>query len=178
MTLEDPRIARLRQESESRSCNPNYAATNHAQNIATLIVAYDEQRRQIDSALEILFAASMPLGISDQQFNAQIILRSRDALTATTEHGPDWTDWQQGDDGDSCKCGFSGTSEECARNQALTTTTEQRETKPTCTEFRWLGQPFSFCDRCGKPFWDHTTYRNRAITGDEKAAVKKKWDRS
>ena len=35
------------------------------------------------------------------------------------EHGPDWSDYQDGDDGDSCKCGFNGTSEECATHRAL-----------------------------------------------------------
>ena len=51
-----------------------------------------------------------------------------DACIALTnpEHGPDWTDWQQGDDGDSCKCGFNGTSQECARNRATTTDPKQR----------------------------------------------------
>jgi hypothetical protein len=39
---------------------------------------------------------------------------------ANLEHGPDWTDWQEGDDGDSCKCGFNGTSQECARSRTRT----------------------------------------------------------
>ena len=35
------------------------------------------------------------------------------------EHKRDWSDWQPGDDGRSCSCGFNGTFEECAENRAL-----------------------------------------------------------
>jgi hypothetical protein len=49
--------------------------------LAALVKDYDDRGRQIDAVHEILFAASIPLDMSDQQFNAQIILRSRDALT-------------------------------------------------------------------------------------------------
>lgn len=29
------------------------------------------------------------------------------------------------------------------------------EPEPPCRAFRWIGQPFSSCDRCGKPAWEH-----------------------
>lgn len=25
-----------------------------------------------------------------------------------------------------------------------------------CPAFRWIGQPFSSCEQCGQPFWEHT----------------------
>lgn len=39
------------------------------------------------------------------------------ALDASREHGPDWSGWQDGDDGPSCKCGFNGTPDECRSNR-------------------------------------------------------------
>lgn len=36
----------------------------------------------------------------------------------TVEHKRDWSDWQPGDDGCSCSCGFNGTFEECAASRA------------------------------------------------------------
>jgi hypothetical protein len=29
------------------------------------------------------------------------------------QHDPDWSDWQDGDDGPSCACGFNGTVNDC-----------------------------------------------------------------
>ena len=26
----------------------------------------------------------------------------------------------------------------------------------TCYGFQWIGQPFSSCDNCGHPFWEHS----------------------
>lgn len=25
-----------------------------------------------------------------------------------------------------------------------------------CETFRWVGQPFTSCDECGLPYWEHT----------------------
>jgi hypothetical protein len=33
-------------------------------------------------------------------------------------------------------------------------TPEPGET-PACVWFAWIGQPFSSCDRCGRPAWEH-----------------------
>lgn len=47
---------------------------------------------------------------------------------ADVGHRPDWSDWQDGDFGPSCSCGFNGTPEECgaSRIHAATTTAETR----------------------------------------------------
>lgn len=36
-----------------------------------------------------------------------------DALGASREHGPDWSEWTPGSGRPSCKCGFAGTPEAC-----------------------------------------------------------------
>lgn len=60
-----------------------------------------------------------------------------------------------------------------------------------CYGFQWVGQPFSSCDNCGKPYWEHShddrgtrrdgtktkfghTFR-RVISQADKQAVKAKW---
>jgi hypothetical protein len=30
------------------------------------------------------------------------------------------------------------------------------EEKPACETFAWVGQPFTHCDDCGRPYWEHT----------------------
>lgn len=38
-----------------------------------------------------------------------------------------------------------------------------------CEGFQWIGQPFSSCDRCGRPYWEHTheeRVRPDAVLGD------------
>lgn len=62
-----------------------------------------------------------------------------------------------------------------------------RELDKPCEGFRWIGQPFSSCDRCGLPFWEHT-HESRAtkifgefdlipIPADHAEAVRQKWGR-
>lgn len=60
-----------------------------------------------------------------------------------------------------------------------------------CFAFAWLGQPFSSCDSCGKPYWEHThesvahpnpkngQYRvlHRVIRADLRERVRAKWER-
>jgi len=48
--------------------------------------------------------------------------------------------------------------------------------RPTCTDFHWMGQAFSSCDMCGKPFWDHVTHRGEPISDEFRAGVKRKWE--
>jgi hypothetical protein len=48
--------------------------------------------------------------------------------------------------------------------------------RPTCTDFHWVGQAFSSCDMCGKPFWDHVTHRGEPISDEFRAGVKRKWE--
>lgn len=60
-----------------------------------------------------------------------------------------------------------------------------------CAGFRWIGQPFSSCEECGQPYWEHThedrgtrrdgthvpfghTFR-RIISQKDKDACKAKW---
>lgn len=60
-----------------------------------------------------------------------------------------------------------------------------------CFGFQWIGQPFSSCDNCGHPYWEHThteqgqrrdgtrlplgrSFR-RLISKEEAAACKAKW---
>jgi hypothetical protein len=31
-----------------------------------------------------------------------------------------------------------------------------REPEKPCAGFQWIGQSFASCDRCGKPYWEHT----------------------
>jgi hypothetical protein len=63
-----------------------------------------------------------------------------------------------------------------------------------CYAFEWIGQPFNFCDRCGKPYWEHTHevrgqrrdgarmpfgHRfHKVISKEEALACKTKWSRS
>ena len=49
-------------------------------------------------------------------------------MSTNDDHGPDWSDWQEGDEGPTCKCGFNGTHEECAaaRIEDTRTTPELR----------------------------------------------------
>jgi hypothetical protein len=65
---------------------------------------------------------------------------------------------------------------------------------PRCYAFEWIGQPFSSCNNCGKPYWEHTHdsrsqrrdgtsvpfgHRfHKAISKEEAQACKKKWGRS
>lgn len=58
------------------------------------------------------------------------------------------------------------------------------ERKP-CEAFAWIGQPFSSCDLCGRPYWEHTHEYGvgpRAgelvpIEPERAARVKRKWGR-
>jgi hypothetical protein len=46
-------------------------------------------------------------------------LRAQQAVEGLAlQHGSDWSDWQPGDDGDTCLCGYNGTSQECAAFRA------------------------------------------------------------
>ncbi|MFE7744412.1 hypothetical protein [Nocardia sp. NPDC057455] len=53
-----------------------------------------------------------------------------------------------------------------------------------CLGFQWIGQPFTSCDSCGKPYWEHThdeRMRNgrlfrKLISAEERAAVRRKWE--
>ena len=40
------------------------------------------------------------------------------APSDTDEHGNDWSGWQAGDDGPSCRCGYNGTPDDCARSRS------------------------------------------------------------
>jgi len=58
-----------------------------------------------------------------------------------------------------------------------------------CPAFQWIGQPFTSCDRCGQPYWDHTheehaadgskpfsvRVRHVVITPEQRAACLAKW---
>lgn len=65
----------------------------------------------------------------DRSWMIDVIDRLADRLEAIgsrachspAKHGPDWSDWQEGDDGPSCLCGFNGTPEECAASRKATT---------------------------------------------------------
>lgn len=58
-----------------------------------------------------------------------------------------------------------------------------KHTGKQCFAFRWIGQPFSSCDGCGRPYWEHThmeTFRDgrwfrQIIQADQRAAVERKW---
>ena len=34
-----------------------------------------------------------------------------------------------------------------------------------CPAYMWIGQSFKFCDRCGKPYWEHS-HDHRLPTGE------------
>ena len=68
------------------------------------------------------------------------------------------------------------------------TSAYERMAGDTCPAFKWVGQPFSSCDECGKPFWKHshdTRYdapfggreRRVVITRVQAEACRRKWDR-
>lgn len=58
-----------------------------------------------------------------------------------------------------------------------------------CPAFQWIGQPFTSCDNCGQPYWNHTheehaadgsnwitaRVRRTIITEDQRAACLAKW---
>ena len=57
-----------------------------------------------------------------------------------------------------------------------------------CPAFQWVGQSFEHCDRCGRPYWDHsheeglgwggpfgTGWKLSVITRARAAAVEAKW---
>jgi hypothetical protein len=69
------------------------------------------------------------------------------------------------------------------------------EPAPECRGFRWIGQPFTSCDGCGRPAWEHEgvmrLHDGAAITGvdsdvwelrpwapGEAEAVERKWGRA
>lgn len=69
------------------------------------------------------------------------------------------------------------------------TTYDVMATAP-CPAFRWIGQSFTSCDGCGKPYWLHshdarlpkgagpfgpTRWRHVVITRERARAVERKW---
>ncbi|MFC8531874.1 hypothetical protein [Nocardia sp. NPDC057227] len=52
-----------------------------------------------------------------------------------------------------------------------------------CAGFAWLGQSFAYCDRCARPFWEHThedrlrdgVWVQEPITPEDAAACRRKW---
>ena len=64
-------------------------------------------------------------------------------------------------------------------------------TEPECRGFYWIGQPFSSCDNCGRPAWEHDGMqepdRDNPFSGDpgtvrvwepgEADAIRAKWGR-
>lgn len=68
----------------------------------------------------ILGQNTMPLRekVVDAVIAAGFSRQSPASTTAADAHGADWSDWQVGDDGPSCSCGFNGTPEECERSRA------------------------------------------------------------
>jgi hypothetical protein len=57
-----------------------------------------------------------------------------------------------------------------------------------CYGFMWVGQPFTSCDNCGQPYWEHTHEEvphpaggpfgrrlRRIISAADKEATRKKW---
>ena len=61
-----------------------------------------------------------------------------------------------------------------------------------CDAFAWIGQPFTSCENCGRPYWDHQARAGRSrtpfgpgfgphdyelieITTEEALAVRRKW---
>ncbi|MGW2520537.1 hypothetical protein ACWC09_26680 [Streptomyces sp. NPDC001617] len=44
-------------------------------------------------------------------------------------------------------------AEDAQQNE--TADTNETEAPPVCEGFRWIGQSFACCDRCGQPAWDH-----------------------
>lgn len=61
----------------------------------------------------------------------------------------------------------------------MSTTTEDE----LCFSFKWIGQPFSSCDECGHPFWEHSHERvmrngrlfDKIIPTALKDTVRAKW---
>lgn len=58
----------------------------------------------------------------------------------------------------------------------------------TCYGFQWIGQPFSSCDNCGHPQWEHSHYLTvkpdaklfgksfrKIITVEDAEACRRKW---
>lgn len=50
--------------------------------------------------------------------------------------------------------------------------------RPACEWFRWIGQPFSSCDRCGRPAWEHRGEETYAGSGpfDTAEPVGREWE--
>lgn len=44
-------------------------------------------------------------------------------------------------------------AEDAQQNE--TADTNETEAPPVCEGFRWIGQSFAICDRCGQPAWEH-----------------------
>ena len=57
--------------------------------------------------------------VADAILAAFTVLHPAPVAVPPPEHGADWSDWQPGDDGDSCLCGFNGTSQECEQSRAV-----------------------------------------------------------
>jgi hypothetical protein len=62
---------------------------------------------------------------------------------------------------------------------------DDTERRPACEVFAWIGQAFTSCDTCGKPYWEHSyEYAGdspfgdgrRPITDEKRAAVRRKWE--
>ena len=64
------------------------------------------------------------------------------------------------------------------------------EPQKPCAGFRWIGQPFSSCDRCGLPYWEHSheerlqdgagpfsrdAMKRVPITPEDAAACRRRW---
>jgi len=57
----------------------------------------------------------------------------------------------------------------------------------SCDTFAWIGQSFACCERCSRPFWEHSydevpgdipfgEMKKRLITAEEKAKCRAKWE--
>jgi hypothetical protein len=83
-----------------------------------------------------------------------------------------------------------GASGEPERQGAVTITPVPEV--PPCPGFQWIGQPFTSCDRCGKPAWEHEgemklkpggsfpfgddTWEVRPWKPGEAEAIRRKWE--
>lgn len=68
----------------------------------------------------------------------------------------------------------------------IPTAYERMATAP-CRAWAWIGQPFTSCDECGKPFWEHshewiplngpfsTRWRRAVISTNVARIVRARW---
>ncbi|WP_433426284.1 hypothetical protein ACQP1V_43200 (plasmid) [Microtetraspora malaysiensis] len=87
-----------------------------------------------------------------QRMKARRTVRGQSASLVIIDEAVNWQPSKGPTMSDTCTeltCPHHGAANRAA--QATQRDTEQ----PKCEWFRWIGQPFYSCDRCGRPAWEH-----------------------